>query len=64
MSTTYIALLVNALVFVAPHFGFEVFNPESLMGFAAGLVGLAATAYAFYGRYRAGGINALGLRKS
>lgn len=64
MSTTYIALLVNALVFVAPQFGFTVFDPASLSGAIAAAVGLLATGWAFYGRYRAGGITALGIRKT
>lgn len=64
MSETYIALLVNFIVFVAPHFGLSVVDPSSLAGSVAAVVGLVATGWAFYGRYKAGGITIFGLRKA
>lgn len=62
MSTTYIALLISGLSTVAARFGFTVDVPvvnENIMT----IISVIAWAYAFYGRYKAGGITVFGFRK-
>ena len=63
MSTTYISVLVSFLTLGLPILGLEVANEGTLTKSITELVGVAALLYAFYGRYKAGGINAFGLRK-
>lgn len=63
MSTTYIATLVSLLTLGLPAVGLEMANPESVTGALNTLLGIAASLYILYGRYKAGGINAFGLRK-
>lgn len=64
MSTTYIATIVAFLSFGLPFLGIQVVDEGSLTEFITQLVGVGAILYSFYGRYRAGGIDALGLRKT
>lgn len=63
MSTTFVAAAVAFLTLALPVFGFEVINQQTFAGDISQLVGVASILYTFYGRYRAGGINAFGLRK-
>ena len=63
MSTTYIAALVNVLVFVLPAIGVHVVDTNALTQGIVTVAGVVATAWIFYGRFRAGGITAIGLRK-
>lgn len=64
MSTTYIATIVSFLTLALPTLGIEVVERETLIGAITTLVGVISTIYIFIGRYRAGGINVFGLRKS
>ena len=61
MSTTYIANIVTILTIVLPVFGIHIVDPTSTANVIMQLVGVASTLYVFYGRYKAGGINAFGL---
>lgn len=63
MSTTYIATFVSLLTLGLPAVGYELADPESLTGLLNTLIGIGALLYTLYGRYRAGGINAFGIRK-
>lgn len=63
MSTTYIANIVAILVFVLPHFGITIADPNTLTGIFTSVAGAIAAIWVFYGRYRAGGISIFGLRK-
>jgi len=62
-STTFGANIVAILVFVLPVFGIHIVNQASLAGAIASIIGVISTLYIFYGRYRAGGINAFGIKK-
>lgn len=64
ISTTYIAAGVSFLVFALPAVGIQVTDEGSLTEFVTQVVGVASILYTFYGRYRAGGIDAFGLRKT
>lgn len=61
-STTYIATAVSVLVFVLPVLGIQIIDEGSLAKSITEIVGVIAVAYTFYGRYKAGGIDAFGLR--
>ena len=63
MSTTYIAILVSLLTLALPAFGLVVVDPDTLTKSIMDVVGCFALIYALYGRYKAGGITAFGLRK-
>lgn len=63
MSSTYIANFVAILALGLPVIGIDVVEPETLIGVITPLVGFSALLFNFYGRYRAGGISAFGLRK-
>lgn len=63
MSTTYIANIVAVLAFALPHFGIQVVDPGTLAAVLANVVGVVAALWVFIGRWKAGGINILGLRK-
>ena len=63
MSSTYISVLVSLLTLGLPVFGIQVSDDGTLTETITQLVGIGALLYAFYGRYKAGGINAFGLRK-
>ena len=63
LSTTYIASGVAVLALVLPLFGLEIADEGTLTNTVQGLVGAVAVFYTFYGRWRAGGISAWGLRK-
>lgn len=63
MSTTYIANIVAVIALVLPHFAIQVVDPGTLGAVIANVVGVVAAAWVFIGRWRAGGINILGLRK-
>lgn len=64
MSTTFIANLVVILTFTLPAIGLEVFDENRLTQALVVAVGIFANAWVFIGRWRAGGINAFGLRKT
>lgn len=63
MSTTYIAAIISFLSFGLPFLGIDIVNKESFASTIQELIGIGATLWIFYGRYRAGGITAFGLRK-
>ena len=63
MSTTYIAILVSLLTLAFPAVGVVVVDQDTLTKAVMDLVGVGALIYALYGRYKAGGISAFGLRK-
>ena len=62
MSTTYVSSFVALLAFGLPLFGVEVFDQDGLAKSISDIVGVAAVLYTFYGRYKAGGVNAFGIR--
>lgn len=62
-STTFASNTVAILALGLPVLGFEVFDEQALTGAIAGFVGLGALLYNYYGRWRAGGISAFGIRK-
>jgi hypothetical protein len=64
MSSTYIANIVALLALGLPVLGFEVVEEETLTQLIVGVVGFVALVYNFYGRYKAGGITAFGVRKA
>lgn len=63
MSTTYIANIVAVLAFILPHFGITIVDPGTFGAVLANTIGVLAAGWVFIGRWRAGGINILGLRK-
>lgn len=63
ISTTYIAGIISMLVFVLPMFGFEIVEKDTLTALVTNIFGAVGATYVLYGRYKAGGINAFGLRK-
>lgn len=64
MSTTYVAVFISLLTLGLPAIGVEVADEETLRGVITDLMGVASLLFIFYGRFRAGGITAIGLRKS
>jgi Flp pilus assembly protein protease CpaA len=62
ISTTFIANIVAVLVFVLPVLGIEIVDERTLAGVVASVAGVVSVLYVFYGRYKAGGINAFGIR--
>lgn len=62
MSQTYIAVIVGFLSTVLPKLGVTV-GTEELTQTISTVVTIGATIWALWGRYRAGGISALGFRK-
>lgn len=63
LSQTYIAVAVGFLSATLPKFGVEVGSEE--LTTTLSLVGtVVATVWALWGRYRAGGVSAFGLKKS
>ena len=62
MSTTYIANIVTFLTLVLPVFGVHIVDTDAFTTGIMQVVGVLSTAYVFYGRYKAGGINIFGLR--
>lgn len=62
MSTTYIAAFVGVVSVVCQLFGYTVETPE-LTKTLTEVVTLGTLAYVFYGRYKAGGISAFGIKK-
>jgi hypothetical protein len=63
MSTTYIANLLPLIAFVLPLLGLEVVDQGTFQAFLLGLAGALGTLYVFWGRYKAGGLTVIGLRK-
>lgn len=61
MSLTYIAIIVEVLNFLLPKIGVVV-STDSLTTTIQVLIAVGAGIAALYGRYRAGGITALGFR--
>ena len=61
VSTTYVAGIVTVLTLVLPLFGIEVDDKGLLTSTATQIMGILSIGYMFYGRYKAGGINAFGL---
>ncbi len=64
MSTTYISNIVAVLAFGLPFLGIEVVDQGTLMNTLTQFLGFVALLYNFYGRFRAGGIDAFGLRST
>lgn len=62
MSTTFIANIVAILAFVLPTVGIQVVDENTLLEIVTQTAGVVSVLYIFYGRYKAGGINAFGLR--
>jgi Flp pilus assembly protein protease CpaA len=62
ISTTFIANTVAVLVFVLPAIGIQIVDEGTLLETITQIAGIASTLYVFYGRYKAGGINAFGVR--
>ena len=62
ISTTYIASIVALATLVLPMFGITVVDEGTLTKSLTEMAGAIAVIYTFYGRYKAGGISALGLR--
>ena len=62
ISTTYIANIVAMLVFVLPVVGIDVVDEQTLFGVVTTTAGVVSVLYVFYGRYKAGGLNAFGIR--
>ncbi len=62
ISTTFIANIVAVLVFVLPVFGVHIVDQTAFSGSIASVVGVISTLYVFYGRYKAGGITAFGIK--
>lgn len=63
MSQTYIGIIVGLLSSVLPKFGVQVGSEELTQTIS--LIGtIVGTVWALWGRYRAGGITALGFRKA
>lgn len=63
MSTTYLANLFPLVAFVLPFFGVQIVDPDTFEAFLLGLAGALGTLYVFWGRFKAGGLTAIGLRK-
>ena len=63
MSSTYIALLVSGIASLANHFGYSVNVPVVNANLDTVII-VASWAYAFYGRYKAGGISVFGVYKA
>lgn len=63
LSTTYIGAVVAVIGLVLPIFGFGIGDSGTLTQTLTELAGVAGVLYTFYGRYRAGGISAFGLKK-
>jgi len=64
MSTTYASNIIAILALGLPVLGFEVVDRDTLAGIISALIGVAALVYNFYGRFKAGGITAFGIRKA
>lgn len=62
MSTTYVAAIVGLVSNVAPFLGFTV-GTEEITKTVTEILTVVSLIYVFYGRYRAGGISAFGLKK-
>jgi len=63
ISTTYIAGIVSVIVFVLPLIGLDVADNGTLTNTVTSIVGAIGAIWVFVGRYRAGGISALGIKK-
>lgn len=63
ISTTYIAAIVSVIVFVLPIFGLDVADEGTVTNIVTNIAGVISSLWVFYGRYKAGGINAFGLKK-
>jgi len=63
ISTTYIAGAVSVIAFVLPMLGLEVADKGTLTNTITGIAGAISAIYIFYGRYKAGGISAFGIKK-
>jgi hypothetical protein len=63
ISTTYIAGIVSIFTLVLPIFGLEIAEKETLTELMTQVIGAVGAVYVLYGRYKAGGVNAFGLRK-
>ena len=63
ISTTYVAAFIAAVAGIAPMFGWEV-NAEIFSANVQELIAGLAILYTFYGRFKAGGVTAFGLRKA
>jgi hypothetical protein len=62
MSSTYVGILVMALSMFLPKLGVQIDN-DALTNTIAVLFTIAGAIWAARGRYRLGGVNALGLRQ-
>ena len=63
ISTTYIAAIVSIIVFVLPLFGLDVADEGTITNVITNVVGTISSLYIFYGRYKAKGITAFGIKK-
>lgn len=63
ISSTYIAGIVSVIAFVLPLIGYDVADTAVLNKTVVDIAGAISAIYVFIGRYRAGGINAFGIRK-
>ena len=61
-STTYISTIVAFIVFALPLFGLQVTNEDTIEEIVSQIVGVGALLYTFYGRYKAKGITAWGIK--
>lgn len=61
-SQTYIAVIVMVLAQILPHLGVTIAN-DSLTTTISTIVTLAGAVWALVRRYKAGGVNVVGLRK-
>jgi hypothetical protein len=61
MSQTYIGVLVMLLSVFLPKLGLTIDN-DSLTAFVSVALTIVGALWAFWGRYRLGGVNAAGLR--
>ena len=62
MSLTYVSFSVVVLTYILPKLGVNI-TADALSSTITTIVQIVAGILVFYGRYRAGGVTALGLRK-
>lgn len=63
MSTTYIAQVIQTVAFILTLVGINV-GSDALTTTVTTIITIVSGLYVFYGRYKAGGITALGSRTS
>ena len=64
ISTTYIAGAIAVITFVLPFIGLDISDTALVSKTVTEIAGVISILYVFIGRYRAGGINAFGIRKA